>query len=840
VTPRRPSAAPRPAPGGPASHPLRALAACCLLALAACRGDADGGAATVRLLDHAAAGRYLRTAASDEPRVLFRGADAPLDAWHPIARLGAAAADDDAGAEQEQRFWETARAEAGGVLSLADVRGGWMTVVELDRDRPLLLEASAHVRGLEPGTGARGVRLGLMEFDAVPASTDREELERLRGAMTWGETFLGRDRRHAASLLVRPRPETRAVGLFFFLTLNPPVPGAAVTWSDVSLREAGPLDYALVAVEDANPDFGYDAIPTGSFTIALTRRPSLLVLPGDAASIPVRLPRGASAFDAAVGLVPGELVSLGERARFRCRLVPEGGTARDAVELAAVEVEGAGIEHARWTPLRAEVPAALEGARVRVELAVEADRDAPLVPVFAHPRFVPAAPRRPGPNLVLLSLDTLRADRVGCYGSTRETTPAIDALAARSLVYEEAWSTAPYTLPAHASMLSGQFPSVHGAERPGSRLDAGRTRMLAEILHDAGYLTAAFTGGGFVDPLFGFGRGFDRYGVLDPIPNVESEKLLRRVDELPDRNRAMVAENSIDAVVDWVTEHAAEPFFLFVHTYTPHQFNPPDRHLDALDAARVDLKSELDLASLERLFDHAAPSPAERARLLEVYDATIRFADEGVGSLLDGLERLGLSERTVVVVTSDHGKEFGEHGAVNHGHSLHTELLRVPLIVQVPGLAPARIERPVMLVDLVPTLLDALDLPLPADAPPIQGRSQLPGARPDLGRALFAEVDSGWTKVALRRDAIKTIVTRRERGIELDRLREESYDVTRDPLEREPLEDDPERVDAAMGFRAALRELGASLSSGEVAREELDRAARQRLEELGYTLGADD
>jgi arylsulfatase A-like enzyme len=217
----------------------------------------------------------------------------------------------------------------------------------------------------------------------------------------------------------------------------------------------------------------------------------------------------------------------------------------------------------------------------------------------------------------------------------------------------------------------------------------------------------------------------------------------------------------------------------------------------------------------------------------------VRHADELVGALVAELRAHELMQDTLFVVTSDHGKELGEHGLVGHGHTLYEELLRVPLVVRVPGRSPARIRRPASLVDVVPTVLDVLDL---AGPDTLQGTSLLALADGRTGeRPLWAEVDNMAVKQALRLGAQKTIFGPLGRDVPFPNEREEeSYDLAADPGEHAPLAGDPARLARVLEHGRALRELGASLASGALSGTALGAAARAQIEGLGYTLGGDE
>lgn len=307
----------------------------------------------------------------------------------------------------------------------------------------------------------------------------------------------------------------------------------------------------------------------------------------------------------------------------------------------------------------------------------------------------PAAP------VVLVSVDTLRADHLGAYGYGPPTSPAIDRFSRTAIVFEQAVAQAPSTLHSHASLLASLLPHHHGASWSRRQPLRADVPTLAEALASAGYSTGAFTGGGQVAAEFGLDRGFDVYRVADG----------------PDGLVQVVA-----AAFEW-TDAAIEegrPFFLFLHTYQVHHpYTPSDEDLSRFDP---DYEGPLpDHVSKDLLADinsgEVEIGPADLAHVIATYDAEIRAMDRGFDALLDGLRTRGLLERSLVVLTSDHGEEFGEHGRVGwHSHSLYDELLLVPLVVKLPGteLAGTRVPSQVRGVDVAPTILGSVGVSVPA------------------------------------------------------------------------------------------------------------------------------
>ncbi len=315
-------------------------------------------------------------------------------------------------------------------------------------------------------------------------------------------------------------------------------------------------------------------------------------------------------------------------------------------------------------------------------------------PVLRQKRPRQTAPDRDF-NVILISVDTLRADRLGCYGYAKPTSPAMDKLARDGALFQANFSAAPYTLTSHATTLTGLDPASHHVIRYDEKL-APETPTLAETLRDRGFRTAAFTGGGQLNTSYGFAKGFEVY------------------DERPGANELL---NSAAAVYEkaapWLEANRETRFFLFLHTYQPH--NPyvspafPERALfekKEFPWNAVYLQNLLGSGS-PRLF--RSVTPLERENVSALYDIEIRYTDEYfIKPLLAELKRLGLYDRTMIILTGDHGEEFQDHYCWDHGHTLYDELIRVPLIVKYPAsrFRGRKVEGVTGLVDVAPTVLE--------------------------------------------------------------------------------------------------------------------------------------
>jgi len=345
----------------------------------------------------------------------------------------------------------------------------------------------------------------------------------------------------------------------------------------------------------------------------------------------------------------------------------------------------------------------------------------------------PATPASPPPlaptrGLVVISLDTLRADRLGAYGHPRPTSPFLDALAARAVLFERHYVQAPATLPSHMSIFTGLWPREHGVVPPALVLSP-EIRTLPELLRHAGFRTAAFTEGGWMGEGFGFERGFERYEAREHERDTQVEETFARgLDFL-----ARLGEG--------------ERFFLFLHTYSIHDpYAPPEPFRAELApeplpaGAPAPTGETLAAVSEGRLSLPEGTLP----RYVDLYDASIRYVDSVVAELFDGLERLGLAGETTVIVTSDHGEEFSEHGRLAHTQ-VYPETLHVPLLLVHPGLERGvRVPALTRAIDLAPTLLELAGV---VGAPPMSGASLLPlvgRPEPAAPQEAFAETDIYW------------------------------------------------------------------------------------------------
>ena len=392
-------------------------------------------------------------------------------------------------------------------------------------------------------------------------------------------------------------------------------------------------------------------------------------------------------------------------------------------------------------------------------------------------------PRPRRPDIFLISIDTLRADRLGCYGHAAAQTATIDRLAAEGVVFEAVVSPAPITLPSHASMLTGLVPARHGARDNGDFRLREEFETLAESLRAGGYQTGAFIGGFPLDRTAGLDQGFERYDDEMPERTVSTALAVRRKER--------DANDVFDAAAGWLKHTDADnPVFAFIHLYDPH--SPYEQ---ALPGAQKD-----------------------------TYDGEVAYVDRALGSFLDSLGASDRWKSLTLIVTSDHGEGLGQHHEQTHSLFVYESTLRVPLILHgLEGGSPRRVAEPVGLVDIAPTILeiagappwqDVDGVPLPTDA-----RGSGSDNRPLYFESLFGELRFGWAPLrGIRSGSLKLISAPRP----------ELYDLSNDPGELRNLL--PQATSLAQPLLAELERIPYGL----LEQTRHDAARSKALESLGY------
>lgn len=444
-------------------------------------------------------------------------------------------------------------------------------------------------------------------------------------------------------------------------------------------------------------------------------------------------------------------------------------------------------------------------------------------------------------SVVLIVVDALRADHLGTYGySARPTSPNIDLWAEQGLVFERAWATSPWTLPSFASILTGHLPSAHAAGievgegaaaevEEGAEVEVVAARnfvtlsegvpTVASILAAEGFATGALVANPFLDPRFGLGRGFGYYDHYDT-----SNSELRPAAEV------------VDLALEWIDANSSRPFFLLVHLFDPHLDYDAPAPFGGRFATAGDEGFVLPVQGLWPTRNRVAEmSTAEREFITAAYDEEIAYVDAEIGRFLQGLQQRGVLDRSLVALTSDHGEELFEHDGFEHGHAMYDEVLRVPLILWGPRVAPGRESVPVSLIDLAPTILEAAGVASSAgEAPAFPGHS-LPGlSLLDTARTAWPEQRVIIAERLLYGPEAKAIVRWPYKAIlEIESGKAMLFDLVADPGEHDDLAAQrPEELGVLLGELAErLSEAGAL---GVATEADIDEGLLRRLRALGY------
>jgi len=421
------------------------------------------------------------------------------------------------------------------------------------------------------------------------------------------------------------------------------------------------------------------------------------------------------------------------------------------------------------------------------------------------------------PDIILISIDSLRPDRLGVYGHDRDTSPSIDGFASEAVVFDQAFSTTSWTLPSHASMLTGLYPEVHGVVEGKQRVGEDAI-LLSEMLQDEGYQTQAVVSGPYLRSRFGFNQGWDDYD--DYTISVRGKRATTGGPFTPQQHRR---------ILEMLDEADERPLFMFLHYWDVHyDYNPPEPWRSKFDP---DYEGDLDVSLFTRNESiNPDMDPRDLQHLLALYDGEIAFTDHYLGLLFEALRARGRFENSIIVLTSDHGDEFFEHGQKGHRANLYNATLGVPLIIRFPGgqWGGDRIGLPVSLVDIPATVLDYLRvdawdglngkslLPLIEESPETQSRIVFA----DLANRTKSMINGPWKIVADVNGSAQL----------------EIYDLSRDPDEQHNVIEAQEArgddmLDALQIWLAVARRQARDRSRESV---EYDDETRQVLESLGY------
>lgn len=408
-------------------------------------------------------------------------------------------------------------------------------------------------------------------------------------------------------------------------------------------------------------------------------------------------------------------------------------------------------------------------------------------------------------NLLLITLDTVRTDRLSCYGSTILTTPALDRIAERGVLFEQAIAPAPMTLPSHATVMTGLYPQRHGVRANGAFRLSNRAITLAEILRNNGYRTAAVIGSFILDSSYGLSQGFDYYDdemVSSPADIPGSQGQQGQLMKITPRPASEVTSRSLS----WLARAADKPFFLWIHYYDPH-------------------------------YPYEPPPPYSDTFADDLYTGEIAFVDDNVDRILDMLEEKKLLDQTLIIVASDHGEGLGDHREKTHSVFVYEPMIRVPFIISQPEHLPAgkRIDVPVSLADILPTVLDLFDLEYALE---LDGRSLAPTIREEAEKdrlvyseSMFSHLTYGWSRISSLQGS---------RWKYIRSSTPELYDLSEDPAEERNLVDT--RTDIVELFNTRLDSLMEEEPPEGLLSEKMNPTLkeRERLAALGYVTASSE
>jgi arylsulfatase A-like enzyme len=434
----------------------------------------------------------------------------------------------------------------------------------------------------------------------------------------------------------------------------------------------------------------------------------------------------------------------------------------------------------------------------------------------------PPEPRR----VILIGVDTLRADHLGTYGYERPTSPFLDTLAEQGVVFERTFATSSWTLPSFASIFTGRSMSGHAAGIDTTTSDEewaenqvgtyGRAKLdpgvetIAEVISAAGIPTIAVAQNPYMDPIFGLDRGFDEY---DYARGENAEK--RRADVV------------VDHALEWIDRQEGGDFFLFVHFFDPHMNYGAPEPWGGLFTSGVEGDFSLPVTGHRALRNNAATLPPYRREFIAAaYDEEIRFVDAEIERFVSALKERGIWEGSLVIFTGDHGEELFEHGGFEHGHTMYNEVVGVPLMIWGPGIMPRRTRAPATIADIAPTILEALGLEVFDGT---LGRSLWPllTRGEELPERLLVAEGALWGP-----DLRAGIAWPRKVILDVDSGEVRLFDLRNDPREMVDLGDDPALV-ADLLERLEMQLLAASHDVRHQA-VELDPEMVRRLRSLGY------
>ncbi|NIM15046.1 MAG: sulfatase-like hydrolase/transferase [Candidatus Aminicenantes bacterium] len=418
-------------------------------------------------------------------------------------------------------------------------------------------------------------------------------------------------------------------------------------------------------------------------------------------------------------------------------------------------------------------------------------------------------------NIILISIDTLRADHLGCYKYERNTSPAIDEFRKDAVLFRRCMVQSTSTLASHASMFTSLIPSHHGAYFTRSQPLPNNLQTMAEFLHQKNYRTISFNDGGQIAAKFGMDQGFEIY------------------ESLPFKKPAeMVFQRIVNKAVEWIDGHLhpGEKFFLFLHTYeTHHPYTPEKKYLERFESGyNGNLPRHISVELIKQINKgEVTINEEDKKHIINTYDAEIRAMDDSFARFMTFLKEKRLYDNTLIIFTSDHGEEFGEHGIwATHAHGLFNEQLHVPLIMKLPasGFASRKVNHLVRSIDILPTVMDLLDENIPGD---FEGISLLPlikGVKSDVNIFTISQRDMQKTYPRKYWSIIKGKWKLYDKKL---------YNLINDPGELQDVADSNKKVKAqleSLAIRFLKRKKGQQATN----RVKLDDKTKKKLKTLGY------
>jgi arylsulfatase A-like enzyme len=451
---------------------------------------------------------------------------------------------------------------------------------------------------------------------------------------------------------------------------------------------------------------------------------------------------------------------------------------------------------------------------------------------------IPAAEKIDGPNVIIITIDALRQDRVSAYDSGYVRTPHLDAFASRSIRFDEACANNPWTIPSMFTMLSSRYPTVHGADL--THVGNEDVVMLAEILKSHGYETEAYVANQILYGELGFKRGFDRYvefGDIVPLLAFKRTTVYRFFKRIRDTVLPYYTNVEAKDSTEWLTDRLVSsvsggrrPFFVWAHYLDPHTpLTPPREYVEGTpefvdEAVRLGLLYSTDEENL---------TSDDRPWLVALYEAEVRYVDAQLKRVFDALEESGLYDNSIIVITADHGEEFFEHGRYGHGKTHYDEVVSIPLIIYVPGGEPGVSHYPASLVDVMPTVLDYVGADAPSD---MSGESLLPALSGDALKTgdKFIFIDRTSTDRYLKSARLYPYTLTRSGPSDY------TYDMRDNRVHSDP-DDRVENPDNKLFdyYRTALDDWATETdaeakTTGETAEIGIDAERREKLKGLGY------